>query len=193
MVFAAQPASAAWRHVTAAEGFESAFFTAVPGGLRVAGGSAGIEDGEAWSVRYVIELDEGWRTRTAQVWGVSALGEHEVLLEGDGDGDWWVDGEAVPGLDGCLDVDLEASACTNSFPVHRLRLGVGESAAAPAAYVRALDLRVERLEQDYTRVDDDGGRQRYDYRSPAFGFASVIAYDRSGLTLDYPGIATRVV
>jgi uncharacterized protein len=86
MGFATMPATAAWRHVTATEGFESAFFTAVPGGHRVAGGSAGVEEGQAWAVRYAIELDEGWRTRTAHVSGVSALGEHEVRLEGDGDG-----------------------------------------------------------------------------------------------------------
>jgi uncharacterized protein len=187
------PASAAWRHVTATEGFESAFFTTAPGGHRVAGGSAGVEEGQAWAVRYAIELDEGWRTRMAQVSGASALGEHDVRLEGDGDGHWWVDGAAVPELDGCFDVDLEPSACTNSFPVRRLRLRVGESAAAPAAYVRSFDLRVERLEQDYARMDDAGGHQRYDYRSPAFGFACVLVYDASGLALDYPGIATRAL
>jgi uncharacterized protein len=193
MGFTGLPASAAWRHVTATEGFESVFFTTMPGGHRVAGGSAGVEEGQAWAVRYAIELDEGWRTRTAQVSGASALGEHDVRLEGEGDGRWWVDGEAAPGLDGCFDVDLEPSACTNSFPVRRLRLRVGESAAAPAAYVRSFDLRVERLEQDYARVDDAGGHQRYDYRSPAFGLACVLVYDASGLALDYPGIATRAL
>ncbi len=193
MGFTGLPASAAWRHVTATEGFESVFFTTMPGGHRVAGGSAGVEEGQAWAVRYAIELDEGWRSRTAQVSGASAVGEHNVRLEGDGDGHWWVDGEAAPRLDGCFDVDLEPSACTNSFPVRRLRLRVGESAAAPAAYVRSFDLRVERLEQDYARMDDAGGHQRYDYRAPAFGFACVLVYDASGLALDYPGIATRAL
>jgi uncharacterized protein len=193
MGFTGLPASAAWRHVTATEGFESVFFTTMPGGHRVAGASAGVEEGQAWAVRYAVELDEGRRTRTAQVSGASALGEHDVRLEGDGDGHWWVDGEAAPRLDGCFDVDLEPSACTNSFPVRRLRLRVGESAAAPAAYVRSFDLRVERLEQDYARMDDAGGHQRYDYRSPAFGFACVLVYDASGLALDYPGIATRAL
>jgi hypothetical protein len=37
--------------------------------------------------------------------------------------------------------------------------------------VRALDLAVERLEQRYLRLeDDDEGRRRYHYASPAFGF-----------------------
>ena len=110
MGFTGLPASAAWRHVTATEGFESVLFTTMPGGHRVACGSAGVEEGQAWAVRYAIELDEGWRSRTAQVSGASALGEHDVRLEGDGDGRWWVDGEAAPGLDGCFDVDLEPSA-----------------------------------------------------------------------------------
>ena len=52
-------------------------------------------------------------------------------------------GRAEPELDGCFDVDLEASACTNTLPIHRLAgLGIGEEAAAPAVYVRATDLAV---------------------------------------------------
>jgi hypothetical protein len=90
-------------------------------------------------------------------------------------------------LDGCLDVDLESSALTNAFPVHRLGLDVGERADTPAAYVRALDLSVERLEQSYVRLDDDdGGRRRYHYAAPGFAFECELTYDDSGLVLDYP-------
>ncbi|MFI6511508.1 putative glycolipid-binding domain-containing protein [Streptosporangium sp. NPDC050855] len=94
-------------------------------------------------------------------------------------------------MDGCLDVGLESSVMTNAFPVHRPGLGPGAAAKAPAAYVRAADLAVERLEQDYLRVADEGSRRCYDYASPAFGFACRLAYDESGLVLDYPGIAVR--
>jgi hypothetical protein len=90
-----------------------------------------------------------------------------------------------------LDVDLEASAFTNALPVNRLGLDVGQHADAPAAYVRAHDLRVERLEQHYTRLTGDGTRSRYDYRAPRFDFTAVLVYDEFGLVLDYPGIAVR--
>lgn len=113
----------------------------------------------------------------------SAAGTRQVQLEADGNGGWRVAGDPGPPIDGCLDVDLEASAFTNAFPVHRLGLNPGERAEAPAAYVRAPDLAVERLEQSYIRLDDDGPRSRYDYKSPAFEFTAV---------LDYPGIAVRV-
>jgi uncharacterized protein len=108
-----------------------------------------------------------------------------------GAGQWLVDGVPASHLDGCLDVDLESSALTNALPVRRLGLAPGACAAAPAAYVRAIGLPVERLEQTYLRAPDDAARQRYDYAAPAFGFACRLTYDESGLVLDYPGIAVR--
>jgi hypothetical protein len=93
-------------------------------------------------------------------------------------GRWRVDGRPAPLLDGCTDADLEASAFTNALPVNRLGLEVGQRADAPAAYVRALDLRVERLEQQYTRLPDEDEGSRYDYRAPQFDFACVLVYDQ---------------
>jgi len=75
--------------------------------------------------------------------------------------------------------------------VHRLGLTTGAHAAPPAAYVRALDLRAERLEQSYARLPDEAGNQRYRYAAPAFGFTCTLVYDESGLVLEYPGIAAR--
>jgi hypothetical protein len=88
-------------------------------------------------------------------------------------------------------VDLESSAVTNALPVHRMALPVGARAAAPAAYVRAADPSVERLEQEYLRTTDQGAHQRYDYSAPAFEFTCRLVYDESGLVLSYPGIAVR--
>ena len=178
--------TAAWRHLDAREGFEVVRVD----GRRFEGATSAVEEGEAWAVRYAIELGDGWRTRRATV---SALGGREVRLEADGEGRWRVDGDPAPQLDGVFDVDLESSAVTNAFPVHRLALAVGEEADAPAAYVRATDLRVERLEQHYVRLEDGERGQRYHYASPAFGFECELAYDAAGLVLSYPGIAARVV
>lgn len=186
------PAAAAWRHLDARDGFEVVFLRREPDGYRIEGHSTAVEGGEAWGIRYSISLDASWTTRSAHVVGRSARGEREVRLDGDGHGVWRVDGSPAPQLAGCLDVDLEASACTNAFPVHRLNLRVGEEADAPAAYVRALNLEVERLEQRYVRLPDDGERSRYDYASPAFDFRATLLYDAFGLVLDYPGIAVRV-
>jgi hypothetical protein len=62
-----------------------------------------------------------------------------------------------------------------------------------AAYVRALDLSVDRLEQHYLRLPDDGPQRRYDYAAPGFDVRCSRVYDESGLVLEYPGIAVRVI
>jgi hypothetical protein len=185
------PPFAAWRHVDARIGFEVVFFDRSGGGLTVAGHTSAVETALPFAVRYDIELDDAWRTRSARLTGRSASGEHTRHLETDGEGRWLVDGRHVPEVDGCLDVDLAASAFTNALPVRRLALRPGEAAEAPAAHVTAQDLSVTRLEQRYVRADDGTGPARYDYASPAFGFRAELVYDANGLVLDYPGFAVR--
>jgi uncharacterized protein len=174
----------AWRHVDAREGFEVLFERSG----RFMGQTTGAEEGVLWALRYEIELDDGWVTRAGRVNGLSQA----VGVEADGAGAWRVDGRPRPDLAGCLDLDLEASVCTNVLPVRRLALEVGERAAAPAAWLRVPDLRVERLEQTYERLPDEGGNSRYDYESPDQDFRCVLVFGPDGLTLDYPGIGVRV-
>jgi uncharacterized protein len=187
------PVSAAWRHVEARAGFEVVFPSREAGGLRFDGHTTGVEAGQAWGVRYSVLVDDDWRTRRARVVSRSAMGTRELELERDGAQGWLVGGAPVPHVEGCVDVDLEASAFTNAFPVRRLALAPGQSAEAPAVYVRAPDLRVERLEQSYRRVEDDGAHKRFEYVSPQFEFEAVLVYDRDGFVVDYPGIAERVL
>jgi hypothetical protein len=191
MSFRAPPEAAAWQHHDARTGFEVVYFQALDVGHRIDGYTAAIEDGQTWAVNYTIWLDPTWTTRRAQITGRSVSGSRRTLLEADGSGRWRIDGEAASYLDGCLDVDLESSAMTNALPVRRMGLPAGAAAAAPAAYVRALDLAVERLEQHYLRATDEARHQTYDYTAPAFDFACRLVYDESGLVLDYPGIAVR--
>ena len=176
------PAFAAWRFVDAVDGFEVVY--AQPGHLR--GHTSAVEDGQAYAVRYEIALDDRWRTREARVSSDTVAGPRKTVLISDGEGRWTVDGEPAPHLDGLIDIDIEASACTNTLPVHRLPLPLDEVTEAPAAYVRALDLSVMRLDQTYRRLDD----RRYDYTSEA-DFRAVLEYDAAGLIVDYPGIAVR--
>jgi hypothetical protein len=189
--FLPPPATACWLHREARSGFEVAYFRSQEDGWAVDGTTAAVEDTKTWIVTYSIRLDAGWATRSARIMARTAAGLRETLLEVDRTGRWLVDGDPAPHLDGCRDVDLESSAMTNALPVHRLGLAAGRQADAPAAYVRALDLSVDRLEQTYRRIADEGARQRYEYAAPAFDFTSCLVYDESGLVLDYPGIARR--
>jgi hypothetical protein len=191
MDFAPLPATAAWQHQQARSGFEVVYFQPLADGCRVEGWTTALEDGKTWAVEYTIDLDRAGATRSARIRGRSAVGLSSADLQADGAGRWLVGGVPAPHLDGCLDVDLESSAMTNALPVRRLGLAPGAGAAAPAAYVRAIGLAAERLEQTYWRAPDEAAGQHYDYAAPAFDFACRLSYDESGLVLDYPGIAVR--
>ena len=190
--FLPPPATACWQHRGARTGFEVAYFQALGDGWLIEGTTAALEDAQTWVVTYSIQLDAIWATRSARITARTAGGPHQALLESDGAGHWRLDGGPAPHLDGCMDVDLESSAMTNALPVHRLHLPAGARAGAPAAYVRASGLTVDRLEQAYVRVPGQASRQQYDYAAPAFDFTCRLVYDECGLVLDYPGIAVRV-
>jgi uncharacterized protein len=191
MSFGPPPKAAAWQHCDARTGFEVVYFEPRGHGYQIEGCTTAIEDGQPWMVSYAIEVDANWATQHARIMGQSAAGTRHTVLEAARDGRWRVDGNVAPDLDGCLDVDLESSAMTNALPVHRMGLQLGVKASAPAAYVRAVGLGVERLEQEYLRIADENSHQRYAYSASAFQFTARLVYDASGLVLEYPGIAVR--
>ena len=187
--FSALPRAGAWRFVAPQAGFEVTRFEMRKQGAVLSGTSVGMEAGEPWSLRYVIQLDARWHTRSATIENDSG---QRLQVRTDGAGRWLVNGRRYPLLDGCLDLDLEASLVTNMAPVRRLALRVNEKSEAPAAYVRHWNLKVERLEQTYRRVADGNGCFRFDYDSPRFGYHARLEFARDGLVVDYPRIGRRV-
>jgi hypothetical protein len=129
-------------------------------------------------VRYSIEVDEAWRTRAVKV-EVENDGEHRVAVAADGAGNWSRDTEPLAALDGCLDIDLEWSPSTNTLPIRRLGLAVGDTRVVTAAWVRLPSLEIQRLDQSYERLDD----RRYRYRSGRF--TADLAVDADGIVLQY--------
>ncbi len=184
------PERAAWRHHTAREATEVVTTRALTDGWSLSGVVTGVEEGQPWSLAYEIETDGGWRTRSAWVGSLFPGDPRELLLTRDGDR-WEADGRHLPDLDGLVDVDLEGSAMTNTLPMHRADLAA--RTAGPAAYVR-LDLTVRRIDQWYGPAEPvAGGGWTVAYEAPEFGAAFDLTYDRSGLVVEYPGLATRLL
>ncbi|ROR65052.1 putative glycolipid-binding domain-containing protein [Agrococcus jenensis] len=185
------PAAASWIHRGARDGFEVAFFATWAAGARLRGHTTANESGSLWSVVYDVAVDAAWRTLAVSATTATAAGVREVRLRRDEGDRWTVDGEHRPELDGCVDVDLESSAVTNTLPLHRLDILAGASVDVPAAFIRADDLRVERLEQRYSLVEAGPQRVLVHYESSTFDVACELVFDGAGLVLDYPGIAVR--
>jgi hypothetical protein len=192
-MFANLPSFATFTHAEVRDGFEAVCFRAprAPGdGFLLEGGTAAIEDGIPWSVHYRVAVDDTWRTTQVEATGISPSGHHTLRAEVRDDR-WLIDGTKRPDLDGCVDIDFETSLVTNTLAVHRIDLASTTPIEVPAAFVRADDLRVERMEQTYLCTERGEHRIVFDYTSTTFDFACQLVFDPAGLVTDYPGIGRR--
>lgn len=159
-------------------------------GLRADGLVVGVAS-EPFRIRYDVRTDEADRLRSVRI--ESLVGDAELSLERDVDGNWTRDGERVADLAGCSEVDVSVTPFTNTLPVRRLRLAEGDAATIRVAYIDVPAMTVEPVEQRYTCVDPldrDGGT--FGYESLESGFRADLPVDAAGLVRDYPGVFERV-
>jgi hypothetical protein len=120
-------------------GHESAALFSQPPGWRLAGTAVFTNDHQPCRLDYSILCDAEWHTIAARVAGW--VGEEQVELEISVDKvhNWWMNGMANPAVAGCLDLDLNFSPVTNTLPLHRLGLAIGQAAdvKAPGCASRA--------------------------------------------------------
>jgi hypothetical protein len=85
-----------------------------------------------------------------------------------------------------VDIDLGFTPATNTLPIRRLALGIGESARVRSAWLRFPELRLEPLEQVYTRQAERSFR----YRSLVDGelFIARLDTDMLGWVIRYEGL-----
>ena len=101
---------------------------------------------------------------------------------------WTVNGVEAPELYGLIDVDLALTPATNTLPIRRLALAVGQRAAIVAAWVRFPELTVAPLAQRYERVSAHG----YRYTSDDGRYTARIDVDELGLVVQYENAWGRV-
>ena len=89
-----------------------------------------------------------------------------------------MDGQPIPLVAGATDIDLTFSPATDTLPIRRLSLAVGDSADVLAAWFRFPELRLEPLRQRYTRLDPT----TYRYESDP-GFQTTLATEDLGLVV----------
>ena len=133
---------------------------------------------EPYVARYRVQVDKGWITRKVEVDLENNERRALSLFRGQ-TGKWTRDGQPLNGFDDCIDVDLEWSPSTNTLPIRRLRLAIGQTAALAATWIRFPSLDIQRLEQSYERLGED----RYRYR--AGRFAADLELDADGLVVEY--------
>jgi hypothetical protein len=136
--------------------------------------------GEPCRLDYEVRCDRAWVSRAARVTGSVGARDIDARVEGHG-GEWTLNGHAVPGVRGCIDVDLNFSPSTNVLPIRRLGLAIGGRAAVRAAWLRFPSFALEPLEQVYERLAE----RRYRYESNGGAFTAEIEVDEHGLPAAY--------
>jgi hypothetical protein len=153
-----------------------------PEGFTLAGSVVLDEEGEPCAVDYRIHCDRQWLTREARVLLKRSGVEQSLVLRVDAQRRWWRGDEEVPQFRGLTDVDLSFTPSTNTLPIRRLSLEVGQGSDVTAAWVRMPDLSLEPLPQRYTRLTPT----RYRYESRGGSFTAEVDADELGLVLNYP-------
>ncbi len=155
------------------------------GGLDISGIVIGAKDETRFGLTYRIRLDATWHTREAHLRTTSG----EVLhLESDGQGHWQADGAARPDLQGCIDIDIQATPLTNTLPIRRLALKSGESLDLRLCYIDVPELTVSVAEQRYTAL----GPSLYRFESLENGLTAELPVDEDGFVRDYPDLFRRL-
>ncbi|MEM9788145.1 MAG: putative glycolipid-binding domain-containing protein [Pseudomonadota bacterium] len=104
-------------------------------------------------------------------------------LRRDRDGWHHLDGSLVPGSAMAIDPDIACTALTNTLPIRRLGLGIGDTAAMDVLYLPVPDLTPRIVRQRYTRTDHG-----YRYQNLQNGFEALLSVDNDGWVTDYPGV-----
>jgi len=152
----------------------------------------GVEDGRPFRLHYKVKWGADWRARKVALEAHTVEGVRERILKSDGRGHWRDEqGEVLPELDGCIDIDISVTPFTNTFPVRRLELKPNQSSEIRVLYIAAPALSVKPVTQRYTCRERAAGRHRVTYEGFPSGFTADLELDADGLVIDYPGLFRR--
>ena len=135
-------------------------------------------EGKPTTIRYQVTVDNYWEVQNTSITAVDREEEKRIDIVAES-GRWWVNGRERSDLAGCTDVDLGWTPSTNSLPIRRTSLGVGESTTVHAAWVTFPELVIRPATQRYKRT----GMLTWTYQSG--NFAAELATEYHGFVVRY--------
>jgi hypothetical protein len=181
---------AAWAHILN-PGQEKLTLEVSPIGVMATGEVDERIGSQTYRFHYSALCDPDWNLKqlTVERIGHPTAG---ISLLADGQGKWYNAAcEELKALEGCSDVELSASAFTNTIPIRRLNLGENQRAELKVAFVDAYTLGVGVSQQRYTCLHRGESESAYFYEGLATGIRVEIKVDAEGLVLDYPNVFRR--
>jgi uncharacterized protein len=142
----------------------------------------------AAEARYEIVCDSLFHTRRANIVILDSRSERSLKINARG-GRWFENSQENQTVNGATDIDLGWSPSTNTLPIKRLKLEIGQTSGEfIAAWVRFPELTLQPLPQEYLRLAD----RQYRYSSRGGAFVANLVVDDNDLVLDYEEFWQRV-
>lgn len=137
-------------------------------------------------INYEVACDKHWFTKRVHITQEQDGKINSLTLKTDEKHSWYKAESLLPSMMGLFDVDLEFSPATNTLPIRRLNLKVGESRIVDAVWVRLEGLGLTRIQQKYSRL----AQNCYLYENQ-FGFKATLEVDELGLVIRYGDLWQR--
>ncbi len=152
-------------------------------------------ENEAWTatgdvgkerVSHVVRLSPTWQVRQFLLF--RDLDDPDLWLGTDGSGRWGeVNGAHRTDLDGCTEIDLACTPFTNTLPIRRLQLDVGDAADISVATIDVETLAVVPVKHRYHHTEP----RRFEHTVLETGSTTTFEVDEYGLVRDVPGLFKR--
>ncbi len=174
---------ALWRRLDT-PGHDACRLAPADGGWRLHGTAVLLHEGEPARLDYHVRCDARWRTERGHIRGFIGARALDWRIVREPGGTWSVNGAAVPGLEGCVDLDVGFTPATNLTLMRRVALAPGQAAEVTVAWIDAPDGVLQPLPQRYERRSE----HTYWYESPTSGYTALLEMTPAGFIRRYPGL-----
>jgi hypothetical protein len=148
----------------------------------------GLIHGKPVSLAYQITLTNNWYVKELTI--QSSLYDKSVIqLQSDLQGYWFdADGNEMPTLQGCFDIDISLSPFTNSIPIKRLGEQLLQRTALDVVYIDLMAWECKKVSQYYTKKISE----KYLYEGVFRNFQADLIYSKDGFIQHYPSLFDRL-
>jgi hypothetical protein len=172
-----------WRRLDA-YGHDACRLVQREGAWRLEGAAVFRHEGVPACLVYEVDCDGAWLTREGGVHGWVGGSQVDIRIRHTPEGIWTLNGQAAPGLEGCVDLDFGFTPATNLFQLRRVALQVGQAADVPVAWLDVPAGTLDLLHQRYERLTPE----IYWYEAPRFEFSALLQVSSVGFVEKYPNL-----
>ena len=148
----------------------------------------GVAEQKIFNIEYKLNINPHWETEQAEIKSTIEGLTKSFIFNSDGKGNWQQNGHTLEQFDGCVDIDIPLTPFTNTLPIKRLKLQIGQAQLIQVVYLDLLRDDIKPVTQKYARLSN----REYKYENVPNDFEAVITVDELGFVLDYPTLFERI-